>query len=241
MGESARYRRVLLKISGEAMAGPGGQGIDADTLSYIAEEVASVQRQGVQVALVVGGGNLIRGASISKSGTVDRTVADHMGMMGTIMNGLAIMSAIEAVGLQARVQSAISVQEVCEPFIRRRAVRHLEKGRVVIFAGGTGNPYFTTDSASVLRALEIDAECLLKATKVDGVYDKDPAVHSDAVKYSSLTFEEALTKRLAVMDQTAFTMCRDHGMPLVVLDLMEKGSMERAVMGEKVGTLVTGD
>jgi uridylate kinase len=240
-GEATKYKRVLLKISGEALAGPDGSGIDAETLAYIAGEIASVHELGVQTSLVVGGGNLIRGAAISSHVAINRSVADHMGMMGTIMNGMALMSAIEHCGVPARVQSAIAVQEVCEPFILRRAVRHLEKGRVVIFAGGTGNPYFTTDSAAVLRALETDAQCLFKATKVDGVYDKDPHKFDDAVKYETLTFGEAISKKLAVMDQTAFTMCQDHGMPVVVLDLMQKGTMKRAVAGEPVGTLVTGD
>lgn len=235
------FTRVLLKISGEALAGEAGFGLDTETLDYIAKEVVAVHNLGVQVAVVVGGGNFIRGSVFSQSGNMDRTVADHMGMMGTIMNGLAIQAAIEKQGVQSRVQSAITVAEVAEPFIRRRAIRHMEKGRVVVFAGGTGNPYFTTDTAAVLRALEIDAAVLMKATKVDGVYDKDPKKHADAKKYESLTFTEAIDKRLAVMDQTAFTMCREHRMPVIVLDLLKQGSMARAVIGQTDGTLVRGE
>ncbi len=235
------YPRVLLKISGEALAGPAGFGLDAATLSYIADEVRAVRDLGSQVAIVVGGGNFLRGEVFSETGRIDRTVADQMGMMGTIMNGLALQGAIERAGVPTRVQSAITVAEVCEPFIQRRAVRHLEKGRVVIFAAGTGNPYFTTDTAAVLRALEIKAGCLLKATKVDGVYDKDPKKHDDAVKYRTLGYSEAIAKRLAVMDITAFTMCREHNLPVIVLDLHEAGGMVRAVRGEPVGTLVEGE
>lgn len=241
MSDSVEFTRVLLKISGEALAGEAGFGLDTETLDYIAKEVVAVHNLGVQVAVVVGGGNFIRGSVFSQSGNMDRTVADHMGMMGTIMNGLAIQAAIEKQGVQSRVQSAITVAEVAEPFIRRRAIRHMEKGRVVVFAGGTGNPYFTTDTAAVLRALEIDAAVLMKATKVDGVYDKDPKKHADAKKYESLTFTEAIDKRLAVMDQTAFTMCREHRMPVIVLDLLKQGSMARAVIGQTDGTLVRGE
>lgn len=236
-----KFSRVLLKISGEALAGPQGFGLDPTTLSFIAEQIAGVHALGVQVSIVVGGGNFVRGATFSEDGQIDRTVADHMGMMATIMNGLAVQAALEAKGVQTRVQSAIAVAEVAEPFIRRRAIRHMEKGRAVVFAGGTGNPYFTTDTASVLRALEIDANCLLKATKVDGIYDKDPKKHADAVRYDNLTFGQAIDQRLGVMDQTAFTMCREHGMPVIVLDLMEAGAMVRAVKGEPVGTLVQGE
>ncbi|MCW5936143.1 MAG: UMP kinase [Fimbriimonadaceae bacterium] len=235
------YKRVLLKISGEALAGKYGFGLDAETLAYISREVARVHELGVEVAIVVGGGNFFRGEVFSETGQIDRTVADQMGMMGTIMNGLALQSAVERLGLPTRVQSAIAVSEVCEPFIQRRAMRHLEKGRVVIFAAGTGNPYFTTDTAAVLRALEIKAGCLLKATKVDGVYDKDPKKHADAVKYHTLGYSEALSKRLAVMDQTAFTMCREHNLPVIVLDLHEAGGMAKAVQGQPVGTLVEGE
>ncbi|MDI9639967.1 UMP kinase [Kamptonema cortianum] len=240
MGDTVRFSRVLLKISGEMLGGKAGFGLETETLDYIAREIKSVHDLGVGIAVVIGGGNFIRGSAFSETGGIDRTVADHMGMMGTIMNSLALQSAIEKQGIPCRVQSAITVSEVAEPFIRRRAIRHLEKGRVVVFAAGTGNPYFTTDTAAVLRALEIDAQALLKATKVDGVYDKDPNKHADAVKFESLSFSDAIDRRLAVMDQTAFTMCREHGMPLVVLDLLREGGMARAVLGQKEGTLVHG-
>ncbi len=239
MGDSA-FKRVLLKISGEMLGGQAGFGLETDTLTYIAREIQAVHQLGVQVAIVVGGGNFIRGSAFSETGGIDRTVADHMGMMGTIMNGLALQAAIEKIGIPSRVQSAIDISAVAEPFIRRRAARHLEKGRVVVFAAGTGNPYFTTDTASVLRALEIEADALLKATKVDGVYNKDPRKFADATKYDTLTFTEAIDQNLAVMDQTAFTMCREHGLPVIVLDLLRPGGMARAVCGQNEGTLVKG-
>ncbi|MBS1710071.1 MAG: UMP kinase [Armatimonadetes bacterium] len=237
---SLAYDRVVLKISGEALGGKAGFGLETQTLDYIAQEVKQVRECGADVAIVVGGGNFIRGSAFSERG-IDRTVADHMGMMGTIMNALALQSALEGAGVDSRVQSAIAVPEVAESFIRRRAIRHMEKGRAVIFAGGTGNPYFTTDTASVLRALEIDAKAVLKATKVEGVYDKDPKKHADAVKYDRLTFGEAIDKRLKVMDETAFTMCREHNLPLIVLDLMKPGGMALAVQGKTDGTLVEGE
>lgn len=233
------FKRVVLKISGEALAGPAGFGLDAGTLSYIADEVLSVHRLGVEVAIVVGGGNFIRGEAFSSGGNIERSVADQMGMMGTIMNGLGLQSAIEAKGIPSRVQSAINVNAVSEPFIRRRALRHLEKGRVVVFVAGTGNPYFTTDSAAALRALEIGADCLLKATKVDGVYDKDPKKHEDAVKFDRVTFGEAIANNLRIMDQTAFALCQENKLPVIVLDLMHQGAMAEAVKGESVGTLIT--
>lgn len=239
--ERRRYDRVLIKLSGEALAGSQGFGLDAATLAYIAKEVAEVHRKGVQIAIVVGGGNFVRGNTLASQDGIDRTVADQMGMLGTIMNALAMQSAIEAAGVPTRVQSAIQISQVAESFIRRRAIRHLEKDRVVVLAAGTGNPYFTTDTAAVLRALEIDASCLIKATKVDGVYDKDPKKHSDAVRYDTLTYGEAISRRLAVMDQTAFTMCREHDLPLIVLDFNQPGAMAAAVCGEPVGTLVGGD
>lgn len=240
MGDAVKFHRVLLKISGEVLGGPSRFGLDAEVVDYIAQEIVEVQKLGCQVCVVVGGGNFVRGAVFSESG-IDRTVADHMGMMGTIMNGLALQSAIEAKGVPTRVQSALTISEVAEPFIRRRAIRHMEKGRVVVFAAGTGNPYFTTDTAAVLRGLECNVDALLKATKVDGVYDKDPNKFDDAVKYDTVTFTEVIEKRLAVMDQTAFTMCRENGLPVVVLDLMKPGGMARVVRGEKEGTLVQGD
>lgn len=236
MAGKPAYDRVLLKISGEMLAGAEGSGHDTAAVSYIAAEIVSVHALGVQVAVVVGGGNIVRGDRFSTEADIDRTVADQMGMLGTIINGLALQAAIERLGTPTRVQSAINVSQVAEPFIRRRAIRHLEKGRVVVFAGGTGNPYFTTDSAATLRALEIEADVLLKATKVDGVYDKDPKKFADAVKFERLTFSEAINKSLAIMDLTAFTMCREHRLPIVVLDLNKKGNMASAVLGEAVGT-----
>lgn len=241
MEVAAKYPRVLLKISGEALAGPSRQGYDPATLTYIASEIASVHELGVQVAVVVGGGNIVRGEAFSAGASIGRTVADHMGMLGTVMNALALQAAIEHQGVQTRVQSALTITTVAEPFIRRRAIRHFEKRRVVVLAGGTGNPYFSTDTAAVLRALELECSLLLKATKVDGVYDKDPHRHHDAIRYEKLHYSEAIAKRLAVMDQTAFTMCQEHSLPMVVLDLMAPGTMMRAILGEPVGTLLTGD
>jgi len=235
------YRRVLLKISGEALAGTAGFGIDPEILNYIAGEVVSVHQAGVETAIVVGGGNFIRGEMLSQKAGIDRTTADQMGMMGTVINSLALQSAIEKQGVPVRVQSAIAVNQVSESFIKRRAVRHLDKGRVVVFAAGTGNPFFSTDTAAVLRALEIGAQVLLKATKVDGIYDKDPKKHDDAVKYQTLGYAEALGKRLAVMDQTAFTMCREHSLPVIVLDLNQSGAMLSAIQGQPVGTLLAGE
>jgi len=235
------FSRILLKLSGEALAGKEGFGLDAEILQYIAKEIAAVHALGVQVGIVVGGGNFIRGEAFSAGGGIDRTVADQMGMLGTIMNGLALMSAIEREGVPTRVQSAIQVSQVAESFIRRRAIRHFEKGRVVVFAAGTGNPYFTTDTAAVLRALETESEVLVKATKVDGIYDKDPKKHADAVRYESVEYSEAIDKRLGVMDQTAFTMCRENKLPVVVLDFHAPGALVAAVRGEPVGTLVGGE
>lgn len=239
--ERRPYRRILLKLSGEALSGGQGFGLDTRTLNYIANEVVSIHSEGVQSAIVVGGGNFVRGEAFSASGGIDRTVADQMGMLGTLMNALALQSAIEKAGVPSRVQSAIGVSQVAESFIRRRAMRHLEKDRVVIFACGTGNPYFTTDTAAVLRALEIEAEVMVKATNVDGVYDKDPHKFDDAVRYETLDFSEAITKRLKVADVTAFTMCRENNLPLIVLDFNQPGALLRACRGEAVGTLVGGE
>jgi len=241
MIERKPFRRILLKLSGEALAGGEGFGLSPQILNYIAQEIAEVKQLGVQVAVVVGGGNFVRGEQFSAEGGIDRSVADHMGMLGTLMNSLGLQSAIEKAGVQVRVQSAISIAQVAENFIRRRAIRHLEKERVVVFAAGTGNPYFTTDSAAVLRALEIDAEALIKATKVDGIYDKDPKKHTDAVRYETLDYTEAIDRRLAVMDQTAFTMCREHRLPIIVLDFNKKGALVAAVRGDNEGTLVGGE
>jgi len=235
-----QFKRVLVKLSGEALAGQQGFGLDATTLDYIARELKSLHDSGTEVVIVVGGGNFVRGELFAKVGGIERTVADQMGMLGTIMNALALQAAIEKNGVPTRVQSAITVTAVAESFIQRRAVRHLEKGRIVVFAAGTGNPYFTTDTAAVLRALEINAECLIKATKVDGVYDKDPKKNSDAIRYDTVDYNTALEKRLGVMDQTAFTMCRDHNLPIIVLDFYQSGNLARAVAGEQVGTIVGG-
>ncbi|HEY3782024.1 MAG TPA: UMP kinase [Fimbriimonadaceae bacterium] len=241
MIERRSFKRVLIKLSGEALAGEKGFGLDNDVLAFIAQEIKKVRDTGVQVAIVVGGGNLFRGDLFSAGGGIDRTAADQMGMLGTIMNALALQSALEKAGLATRVQSAISISQVAESFIRRRAIRHLEKDRVVVFAAGTGNPYFTTDTAAVLRALEIDAECLIKATKVDGIYDCDPKKHSDALRFDTITYTEAISRKLAVMDQTAFTMCQEYSLPLIVLDFNQTGVLYSAVHGEEVGTLVGGE
>lgn len=235
------YHRVLIKLSGEALAGKIGFGIDPNVANYIAQEVASVLNSGREVAIVVGGGNFIRGETFAVQGGLDRAVADQMGMLGTLMNALAMQSALEKAGAPVRVQSAIAIAQVAESFIRRRAIRHLEKNRVVVFASGTGNPYFTTDTAAVLRALEIEAEVLIKATKVDGVYSKDPKKDKSATRYDFLNYSEAIGKRLAVMDQTAFTMCREHHLPVIVLDFNKPGSLLEAVTGQPVGTLVGGE
>ncbi|MFZ4509197.1 MAG: UMP kinase [Fimbriimonas sp.] len=235
------FKRVLLKLSGEALAGSLGFGLDPDIVAYIAKEIADVHNAGHEVAIVVGGGNFVRGETFSEKSSIDRTVADQMGMLGTLMNALAMQSGIEKAGVPSRVQSAIHIAAVAEPFIRRRAVRHLEKGRVVVFAAGTGNPYFTTDTASVLRALEIEADVIVKATKVDGIYNKDPKKFADAVRYDVLNFSEAIDNRLGVMDQTAFTMCREHRLPIIVLDFNQPGSMLDAVKGGATGTLVGGE
>lgn len=241
MSERPTFQRVLIKLSGEALAGSLGFGIDPHVANYIAKEIAEVHGAGRQIAIVVGGGNFIRGETFAVEGGLDRAVADHMGMLGTLMNALALQSAIEKVGIPVRVQSAIAISQVAESFIRRRAIRHLEKGRVVVFASGTGNPYFTTDTAAVLRGLEIEAEVLIKATKVDGIYDKDPKKNPDAVKFEDLQYSEAISRRLAVMDQTAFTMCSEHSLPVIVLNFNTPGSLIKAVSGNPVGTFVGGE
>jgi uridylate kinase len=235
---SVAYRRVLLKLSGEALMGAGSYGIDPETLHTIADEIKSVHTMGVEMALVIGGGNIFRGVAASTRHGMDRASADYMGMLGTVMNALAMQEALERIGLNTRVLSAITMQELCEPYIRRRAMRHLEKGRVVIFAAGTGNPYFTTDTAAALRAMEIHAEVLLKATKVDGIYDKDPKKHPDAVRFTRLTYLEVLQRDLQVMDSTAIAMCRDNKLPLVVFNLQKPGNIRRVIAGESIGTRV---
>ena len=229
-------RRVVLKISGESFGPPGELGIAPDTLAVIAREIADAASTGVEMAVVVGGGNIIRGAEMARNGTIDQSTADYMGMLGTVMNGMALKEALRATGRDSRVMSAIALTAVAEPFIRSRALRHLEKGRIVILVAGTGNPFFTTDSAAALRALEIGAEVLLKATKVDGVYDKDPVEHPDAVKLDRLTYAEVLTRQLKVMDLTAITLCRDNQMPLVVFDLTREGNIKKAVLGDNIGS-----
>lgn len=239
--ERRAFKRVLIKLSGEALAGSFDSGLDPKILKYIAQEIAAVRNSGVAVAIVVGGGNFVRGETFSVEGAIDRTVADQMGMLGTLMNALALQSALENQDVETRVQSAVNVAQVAEPFIRRRAVRHLEKGRAVVFAAGTGNPYFTTDTAAVLRGLEIGADVLIKATKVDGIYDKDPKKNPDAIRYDNLTYTEAIDQRLGVMDQTAFTMCREHRLPIIVLDFNQPGSLVDAATGGPAGTLVGGD
>ncbi len=233
-----KYRRILLKMSGEALAGERGFGIDAHRLRYYAEEIRSVVQLGVQVAVVIGGGNLFRGIEGSEQG-LDRAQADYMGMLATVINGLALQNALEQIGVPTRVQSAIEMARVCEPFIRRRAIRHLEKGRVVIFAAGTGNPFFTTDTAATLRAIEIGANVLLKATKVDGIYTADPTRDETAQKLSHITYQEALDKRLAVMDLTAFTLSQENKLPVIVFNILERGALYRIVLGEALGTIVT--
>ena len=232
-----RYKRVLLKLSGEALMGDQGFGISPDMLQYVSEEVRSIVNKGVGVAIVVGGGNIFRGIAASSYG-MDRASADHMGMLATVINSLALMDALEKRGMPTRTQSAISMHEVAEPYILRRAVRHLEKGRVVIFAAGTGNPYFTTDTAAVLRAQEIHAEILLKATKVDGVYDSDPVKNTHAVFLKDVTYMEVLERQLRVMDMTAISLAMDNKLPLSVFNLNQPGNIQKVVCGESVGTLI---
>jgi uridylate kinase len=229
-----------LKLSGEALAGAQGYGIDPDTLTTIAREIKEVVDLGVQLALVIGGGNIFRGLAASSKG-MDRASADYMGMLATVINSLAMQDALEKVGVLTRVQSAIAMSEVAEPYIRRRAMRHLEKGRVVIFGAGTGNPYFTTDTAASLRAMEIGADVILKGTKVDGVYTADPKKDSDAVKFEQLTYIDVLRKGLQVMDATATSLCMDNNLPIVVFDITTPGNVKRLVMGDKIGTIVTGE
>jgi len=233
-----KYRRILLKLSGEALGGPQGQGIDPDAVHQMAEQIREVRDLGVQVVVVLGGGNIFRGLSGSQKG-IERATADYMGMLATVINALALQDALEQLGVPTRVQSAITMHQIAEPFIRRRAVRHLEKGRVVIFGGGTGNPYFSTDTAAALRANEIGAEVILKATKVDGIYDRDPKLHPDARRFDRITYLEALQRQLKVMDSTAFSLCMDNKMPIIVFDLFKPHNLKKVVLGQKVGTLVT--
>jgi len=238
MAEEFKHQRVLLKLGGEALAPPSGVGIDPGRADEVAEIIKAVAAVGVQIAIVIGAGNLWRG-SIGIERGMERTTADHMGMLGTVMNGIALQDALERDGVATRMQTAIEMKAVAEPYIRRRAVRHLEKGRVVILGAGTGNPYFTTDTAGALRAMEIDANILIKATKVDGVYDFDPANTAEAKKFDTLTYIDAINRRLKVMDSTALSLCMDNDMPIVVLDLWGENSLLKAVKGESVGTLVS--
>jgi uridylate kinase len=231
------HRRVLLKLSGEALLGNSDYGVDPAVLGYLAHEVGELVAVGVQVAMVIGGGNIFRGAGLAAGG-MDRVTADQMGMLATVINALALQDALERTGQYVRVMSAIKINQICEDYIRRRAVRHLEKGRVVVFAAGTGNPFFTTDSAAALRAIEIGADLMIKATKVDGVYSADPHRFPDAHRYDVLSYDDVLQQKLGVMDATAIVLCRDHQMPLRVLDMGKSGSFMRAVMGENEGTLV---
>jgi uridylate kinase len=234
-----RYRRVLLKISGEALAGPAGYGIDPGVLGTFADELKDVHACGCELALVIGGGNIFRGLAASTRG-VDRATADYMGMLATVINALALQDALERRGVPTRVLSAIEMQQVAEPYIRRRATRHLEKGRVVIFGAGTGNPFFTTDTAASLRAMEIGAQVIFKATKVDGVYDADPVKHPNAKRFEELTYIEVLSRQLQVMDATAISLCMDNSLPILVFNLMQPGNIARAVSGARIGTLVHG-
>ncbi|MGF1466884.1 MAG: UMP kinase [Sandaracinaceae bacterium] len=238
MADGLTYRRVMLKLSGEALAGEGRFGVDVEALARISQEVADVQVLGAEIGLVIGGGNIFRGLKGSASG-MDRASADYMGMLATVINAIALQDALEKLDLETRVLSALEIRQVAEPYIRRRAIRHLEKRRVVIFAAGTGNPFFSTDTAAALRAMEIGAELLIKATKVEGVYDRDPALHGDAVLYRRLSYDRCLAQRLAVMDSTAISLCRDNGLPIRVCSLARPGNIRRLVQGEDVGTLVT--
>ncbi len=232
-----KYKRVLLKLSGEFLGGSQGMGIDPEVLKLLAAEVKKVKKHNVELAIVVGGGNIFRGMPASAGG-MDRTTGDYMGMLATVINALAIQDAIEKVGLYCRVMSAIEMFAIAEPYIRRRAVRHMEKGRIIVFAGGTGNPYFTTDTTAALRAAEIGADVILKATKVDGIYSEDPMKNKNAKRYNKINYMEILNKRLKVMDSTAVSLCMDNDIPIIVLDLTKKGNIEKAVTGKTVGTIV---
>jgi uridylate kinase len=237
MPKKLRFKRIILKISGEVLVGEEQYGISSQVVSEISREIREVKERGVQVAVVVGGGNLVRGVDARAKG-MDRVSVDYMGMLATVINSLAFQDALEKIGVHTRVQSAIEMRQLAEPYIRRRAIRHLEKGRVVIFAGGTGNPYFSTDTAASLRAMEIGADALLKATKVDGVYDSDPEKNSDAVQFDQLSYIDVLKKNLKVMDATAISLCMDNQLPIIVFNVRKKGNIMRAIMGEKLGTFI---
>jgi uridylate kinase len=238
--EEYRFKRVLLKLSGEALMGDAGYGVDPAVLESLASQIQNVCAGGFEIAIVVGGGNIFRGLKASSAG-MDRAQADYMGMLATVMNALALQDALERHGIFTRVMSAIEMQALAEPYIRRRAIRHMEKGRVVIFAAGTGNPYFTTDTTAALRALEINADCVMKATKVDGIYDSDPKTNPDAVKFDELEYIDVLNRGLQVMDSTAISLCMDNNLPILVFNMEVPGNIERALRGDAVGTLVKGD
>ena len=239
MKQQPRYKRVVVKLSGEILRGNSDFGIDRIVVNSIAEQLSEITQLGVQVAVVIGGGNIFRGTSADAAG-MNRTVADYIGMIATIINSLTLQDALEKKGVITRVQSAIEIKEVAESYIRRRAIRHLEKGRIVIFAGGTGNPFFTTDTAAALRANEIEAEVLLKGTKVDGVYTADPETDKQAKRYDTISFSEVLAKNLRVMDATAISLCRENNLPIVIFNVMTEGNIKRVILGEQIGTLVTG-
>ena len=233
----AVYKRMLLKLSGEALMGEQEFGIESEAIATYAKQIKEVYDMGIELAIVIGGGNIFRGLSGSDQG-VDRVTGDHMGMLATVINSLALQNAIEKLGVPTRVQTAIAMPKIAEPFIKRRAIRHLEKNRVVIFGAGTGNPYFTTDTAAALRAIEIDADVVVKATKVDGIYDKDPKKYDDAVKYDVVTYDECLAKNLKVMDATAISLCRENNLPILVFNLLEEGNLKKVITGETIGTKV---
>lgn len=235
-----KYRKVLLKLSGEALQGEKGYGISAEVLETISDEIVEVNKLNIELAIVIGGGNIFRGIAGASKG-IDRSTGDYMGMLATVMNALALQDSLEKKGIHTRVQTALNIEQVAEPYIRRRAVRHLEKGRVVIFAAGTGNPFFTTDTAATLRALEIGADLILKATKVDGVYDKDPLEHKDAVKFKELSYMEVLKKELKIMDATAISLCMQGNIPIIVFNLFENGNIKNVIMGKEIGTIVRSD
>ena len=231
------YKRILLKLSGEILAGNKGYGIDPDVLVQICNKIVKLKESGIQIGIVIGGGNIFRGISAAANG-MDRVAGDYLGMMATIMNSVGLQSGLEALNCDTRVMSALSITQLAEPYIRRRATRHLEKGRIVIMAGGTGNPYFTTDTAAVLRAIEINADVIIKGTKVDGIYNCDPKTNSNAIKYENITFSEAISKGLKIMDTTAFTLSQENNLPIIVFDINSSGNLLKAVSGEKVGTIV---
>ena len=233
------YQRVLLKLSGEALMGKQSFGIDSEMLLHYAEEIKSVQRMGVEVAIVIGGGNIYRGVNNGNNG-IERVQGDYMGMLATVINGMALQSSLESLGVYTRLISAIEMKEIAEPYIRRRAIRHLEKGRVVIFSAGTGNPYFTTDSAAALRAIEINADVILKGTKVDGIYTADPAIDPTAEMYDHITFDEVIDKSLGVMDKTAFTLCQENNLPIIVFNIYAQGNLQKLLKGERIGSVISG-